>query len=273
MFLPDDSLKEWIKQFWILEGKGNGNNLLPKQILPDGCATLAIVLNGEFDLGMFESGKLQRGIYIVPPVVRPHFDMIRDDIFLIDIHLNPGVFYKLFKIPIKEFETKVYTCDELSLKFDNIILDRLEEIKEDKNLLYKELNSFCKNLFYKKSFYSEDIVLSLQELYRTGDLDSFFKSQKLSIRQLERNVKKYTGLTPKNISKLGRFYNVLEQIKFKQFDINFTELAFENKFADQSHLIREFKSFSDISPGQFIKDINNFPQYVGLCNLTKITEI
>jgi len=52
----------------------------------------------------------------------------------------------------------------------------------------------------------------------------------------------------------------------------FSDIAFENNFSDQSHFIREFKSFTKTSPKQFVKEMRSFPQYMGLCNLAKVTK-
>lgn len=270
MFLPDCRLNNWIKVYWFLEGKGVGNNSYTRQILPDGCATIVLVLDGTMNLSIYKDGILKKGIYVVPPVVKPHYDIISDDINLIDIQLNPSIFYKLFKIPISELENKVYTFDDICLDFDETILEKIYEVKNNKPMVNSLLNNYLIELFHKLNFKEDEIVLSINELYKFGNLDKFFKEQNLSIRQVERKVKTYTGLTPKNLSKLGRFYSILEYMKFRQFNIEFSQLAFEHKFSDQSHFIKEFKSFSNETPNKFVKNTNNYPQFSGLCNMTQI---
>lgn len=270
MFLPHYRLNNWIKVYWFLEGKGIGINSYSRQILPDGCATIVFVLQGTMNLSIYKNGLLKRGIYIVPPVIKPHYDLISDDIKLIDIQLNPSVFYKLFNIPINELKNEVYTFDDISFDFDDSILEKVSDAKNNDFLIYSLLNEYLINLFDKLNFKEDDIVLNINELYKFGDLDKFFKDQNLSIRQLERKVKTYTGLTPKNLSKIGRFYSILEYMKFRQFNIQFSQLAFEHKFSDQSHFIKEFKSFCNETPSKFIKHSNDYPQYNGLCNISKI---
>jgi AraC-like DNA-binding protein len=41
-------------------------------------------------------------------------------------------------------------------------------------------------------------------------------------------------------------------LKTGQFD-NLTDVAFENDFADQSHFIRSFKEFTQLTPKDYIK--------------------
>jgi AraC-like DNA-binding protein len=270
MYIPNEKLKDWIKVFWFLEGHGNGKLSHTRNILPDGCATITFVLQGNMDLTIYDNSVIKRGIYVIPPVVNAHYDVISDDIFLIDIQLNPSIFYKLFNLPVNELENKIYTFDELSLNFDKSILEKIYDVRNDKSAICSLLNNYFITLFDRLKFNSDEIILNINQLYKYGDLDNFLHSQNLSIRQIERKVKNYTGLTPQSISRLGRFYSVLEYMKFRQFNIEYCELALEHKFSDQSHFIREFKYFTKLTPKKFIKDVNDFPQFKGLCNITKI---
>ena len=243
MYIPNEKLKDWIKVFWFLEGNSNQGLTYTRNILPDGCATITFVIQGNMDLTIYKNGKIKRGIYIIPPVVNAHYDLISDDIFLIDIQLNPGIFNKLFNLSVKELENRIYSLDELSIKFDKTILDKITEEKNNKNAIYSLLNDFFIDLFHQHNFYSDEIILAINQLYSNGNLEDFFKSLTLSTRQIERKVKNCTGLTPQNISRLGRFYSVLEYMKFRQYNLEYCELALEYKFSDQSHFIREFKYF------------------------------
>ena len=270
MYIPNERLKDWIKVYWFLKGKGKGELSYIRNILPDGCATICFILQGKIDLTIYENGLISRGIYVIPPVINAHYDLISDDIFLIDIQLNPSVFYKLFNLPINKMHNKIYTFQELSLDFNKSILNKIYEEKDNSFQIYNILNDFFIKLFNKLNFNSNEMVLNINQLYLNGNLDNFFHSQNLSIRQIERKVKSYTGLTPHNIAKLGRFYSVLEYMKFRQYNLEYCELALEYNFSDQSHFIRDFKSFTKSTPKNFVKNTNDFPQFQGLCNITKI---
>jgi len=272
MYLPHEKLKDWIKVYWFLKGDGKDDHFYYNNLLPDGCATILLVLDGVFNLSdYYEDGVLSRGIYIIPPCKINNQLKFSNNIQMIDIQLNPSIFYKLFKQPVSLLKNRVYTFDDLSLNFDQNILEQIYNLNDSYKII-NLLNRFLFDLFYKKDFYADEIIVNINELYKIGDLDKFFNKQALSIRQLERKVKEFTGLTPKTLSRTARFYSILEQIKFKEYNLNFTQLAFENKFSDQSHFIREFKSFTKTSPTQFVKDIRSFPQYMGICNLTKLSK-
>ncbi|XPV69122.1 MAG: DUF6597 domain-containing transcriptional factor [Halarcobacter sp.] len=269
MFLPNFQLSNWIKAYWFLIGNGIGENKIAKRILQDGCATIFIVIEGSLTLSLFENRSFKRGIYIMPPL-DSHEAYISDDFYAIDIHFNPSIFYQLFKIPAIEFSNKIYTAKDLGVQFDETLIDKINDTKHNISKVNNIINSYFLELFNKNKFYADELISNINGLYKDGDLNRFFKEQNLSIRQIERKVKDFTGLTPKNISRIGRFYSVLDFMKFRQFNIDFNELTLKHNFSDQSHFIREFKHFTNDTPNRFVKGSNNFPQFKGLCNLTKI---
>jgi AraC-like DNA-binding protein len=270
MLIPHEKLKDWIKVFWFLEGLGKGNLIGCQKIIPDGCATVFIVLDGEINFSIYENGKMTRGIYVHPPVMNSYLSYISDNSYFIDIQLNPSVFHRLFNIPVDELKHTMYTIEELSINFDSSFLERIYKCKDDKVKVYNELNDFLIDLFYKSDFHKNDSICSINKLYKDGDLDAFFKCQNLSVRQIERNLKKTTGLTPKSLSRIGRFYSILDYIKFREHNTEFKELAKEQNFSNHSHFIREFKSLTQATPESFLNINSEFPQYQGLCNLRQL---
>jgi AraC-like DNA-binding protein len=60
---------------------------------------------------------------------------------------------------------------------------------------------------------------------------------------------RYTGLTPKLYTKINRFQNSLQLVGRK--DATLTSIAYDCGYFDQSHFIREFKSFTGITPSVY----------------------
>ena len=78
--------------------------------------------------------------------------------------------------------------------------------------------------------------------------DSYPKTQKHLIAQF----KKHFGLTPKVFHRIFRFNKILLQIQNKNL-LNWSDIAYEFGYSDQSHFIKEFKEFSGFNPQEFIK--------------------
>lgn len=77
----------------------------------------------------------------------------------------------------------------------------------------------------------------------------------LSQRQFERHFKYLTGFSAKAYFKIARFENMIEQLGCGTGNVpqNFTNLALEHGYYDQSHLNRHFKEFTGMAPGEYLK--------------------
>ncbi|EFR95680.1 AraC family transcriptional regulator, partial [Listeria ivanovii FSL F6-596] len=82
----------------------------------------------------------------------------------------------------------------------------------------------------------------------------------ISGRQLERLFQKHVGLAPKQTAKLIRFQKVLQSL-YGNPTLTGTELAYMNGFADQAHLIKQFKRYSNHTPEEmkqiFLQNVAN----------------
>ncbi len=76
----------------------------------------------------------------------------------------------------------------------------------------------------------------------------------LSERTLERIIKQSVGLSPKIFSRIMRFQDGLNCLRQTNFE-NFTELAYQYDYFDQSHYNREFKEFTGTSPSQYMLEL------------------
>jgi len=68
-------------------------------------------------------------------------------------------------------------------------------------------------------------------------------------RYLQKLFVQYTGMTPKLFSKINRFQLSLQLIS--RNESSFTAIAYDCGYADQSHFIRDFKSFTGTTPSSY----------------------
>jgi len=82
-----------------------------------------------------------------------------------------------------------------------------------------------------------------------------------TVRTLERKFKQSSGYTVKDVSGLIRFEQVRNQL-WHSPDSNLAGLALELGYTDQSHLSREFKRYSGITPAAFARKAKKGKQAV-----------
>jgi AraC-like DNA-binding protein len=71
----------------------------------------------------------------------------------------------------------------------------------------------------------------------------------ISSRYLQKIFLQHTGLTPKLYHKINRFQGSLVLLSRRKTSL--TDIAYECGYFDQSHFIREFRSFTGINPSAF----------------------
>ena len=166
------------------------------------------------------------------------------DLFI--IVFRPDAFHRLFNIPADELKDKILPLTDIS-------------------------NDLCKSVFStptinKKIALAEAFFNTLAPTANpliTASLDYIIKQQGqvtinqlasftgLHPRQLERKFTTIIGLSPKKFTGITRMNLFLKQLRPQKLSL--TQCAYESGYYDQAHLIREFKSFTGLTPSQYLK--------------------
>jgi AraC-like DNA-binding protein len=107
-----------------------------------------------------------------------------------------------------------------------------------------------------------EIMQELQHKDFFDNIENVATRYGITSRYLQKLFLQYTGLTPKLYSKINRFQNSLTLVTKK--DISLTAVAYSCGYFDQSHFIREFKSFTGLTPSSY--SITNSPVTLALAN-------
>ncbi len=70
-------------------------------------------------------------------------------------------------------------------------------------------------------------------------------------RTFQRMFLQKVGISPNQYRRVAQFNAAFQQLNKRQFRL-FTDIAFNNKYADQSHFIRAFKEFTHLTPKEYL---------------------
>lgn len=86
----------------------------------------------------------------------------------------------------------------------------------------------------------------------TEIINEMLEKLKLNERTFQRIFKKHVGVTASHYRRICQFYISFAQVRSKDFD-KLSDVAYDNGFSDQSHFIRSFKEFTQITPNDYLK--------------------
>lgn len=247
-------LKQFIKYFWLM--RSSNQIEINHKLLPVG--NIDLVLNFSEPIHYTSIGKTE----LIPD--KFHFNGIREEYCIINqqgkfdiwgISFYPAGLYPFFKIPINEFTGKTINLDLVAKRFVLEIEEKMSIAVSDEqklNILEKELLE----LIYA-DFIPDNAILNIIDNFYTNmeniSISNFCDKFGINLRKLERIFNKYIGVSPKVVHKLARYQGICNQL-IHQDNVDLTFEAYQSNYYDQTHFLKDFKSFTGCSPTQFMNE-------------------
>ncbi len=135
----------------------------------------------------------------------------------------------------------------------------LETMNPDKQIALVEKFLLERLALNKKKIYRIDKVASIVTSIKTNAAEESVKmiasKHNMTVRNLQKIFYIHTGLSPVSFNKIQRFQQSLKLIAKKNQPL--TAIAYNCGYFDQAHFIRDFKSFTGVTPTAYIT--NKFP--------------
>lgn len=253
--LPSKELAPYIKHYLFLDN--NETAIQQLRLFSDGNTGVVFSLNSKLISG-FTNHKVKT--YLPDSFVYGQLNGFKDlyydnKITLIIIVFQPNGIHQLLGIPANEFQDSIIDIDDV---FGQKGVDLQEKLSEEINNQDKIefLNHFFSNLMAEKS-QSEQLIIKSSLDFIIANKGYFSLKQLVDYtgyteRHLERKFKECIGLNPKKFGNVIRLHHFLKLLKDKSDDTNLTTICYDAGFSDQSHLIKEFRKHTGISPREYL---------------------
>ena len=234
--MPSEKLQDYIKCYWEFQIETFTKKCI--DIVPDGFFDLVITIQDMHIVSCELTGIWDEKIQV------PYFSSCKH----IGVRFKPIAVQSLFKQSIGNFLNGSITFDTKEFRIENDIF-----LNPDNTL---ELYASYFNKIFEKLLISAKTDHRRLKIYKYIDytegnisVDELSCEFGLSNRQLHRIVSHDLGINPKTYIQIVR---VLKMLKI----INENNLNPENSFFDQSHLIKNVKRFTGLSPKEFVSSKN-----------------
>lgn len=189
------------------------------------------------------------------------------DTSLIIVPLSTTGFYHFLQESTCSITNSFYSLDYLNLRSSHQELqERLWEVQDASNA-QQLIESFLLRHFYKLT-YVDNLSSNIQPvtnwINKTSGLihiDKIADKFRLSTRRLQQLFAQQVGLSPKQYSRVIRFRSLIQKIHQKP-QTSLMQIVADFDFTDESHLIRDFKQFLNITPTLYSENKPLFDQFV-----------
>jgi AraC-like DNA-binding protein len=257
-FLPSDILRPYVRCFYVFES--DSDKEFDDTVFPSG--TMEVVFNlGE---GIWESSTKNKftktpSIELWGQITKPLPIRSKGKHAMLGIKFFTHSAAYFFNDKISVFNDHVYDLHDVIGSPVKMLHTQLLEEPETANRINLIERFLIKRLAgsKKKSGINKvtHILTGIQKNPTEYNVSNIALVHGITPRYLHKLMHQYTGLSPTSINRINRFQHSLTLVAKKEK--SFTSIAYDCGYFDQSHFIRDFKSFTKMTPSDYL--LHKFP--------------
>lgn len=267
-YKPSPPLCDFIANFWIYEGYEGAH--LKERILPSGTFELVFNLRDD-ELRIYKAARPQEckrlsGAILSGPYSGSFLTDTAEEASVMGVHFKPGGAFPFFHFAAGELSDQHADLETIFGRAATEFHEQLS-LKASPMRRFRLLEEFLMSRLHhspaRRAAQRNDAVsTALDALACSG----YQTRTRALARQAQLSEKRFidvfrfeVGLKPKIFSRIQRFQKIIAQLR-QPYDADWAQLAAENGYFDQSHLIRDFVAFSGFTPGDFVRRLKHFRQ-------------
>ncbi|WP_209121110.1 AraC family transcriptional regulator [Alkalihalobacillus sp. BA299] len=223
--------------------KTNRHSTKSLSIVPDGCFDVLFCCNPAAPSAIVWTSPLKHSKHD-----QPNF-YLNCEYF--GVRFLPEQNFMKLNYSMKEILNKqIPLCDAVSID------ERIIEVIAAATSFEERIRLFKKHMTVPRvsARYDQNIInFTLHEIYsskRQLNMKRLSEQSGYSDRYLRKKFEEYIGFSPKQFSQIVKFQSAMKKILLSE-DFVLLEVVHENDYYDQSHLIKKFKKYTNLTPYQF----------------------
>ncbi|GGD75582.1 AraC family transcriptional regulator [Emticicia aquatilis] len=256
---PSKELLPFIKHYLFLESEGQSIKKL--RLFSDGNTGMVFCLKGNLITNTQNHTQLESlpSSFTYGQISEFKDLFLTNRTSLIVVVFQPSGINQLLGIAAHQLRDKIIDIADIfglnGLSLHEILLEQ-----ENLNAKLYTLNTFFRELAKQALLANHALIqASLHFIIKTKGLTTIgdlVKHTGYTERHIERLFSEVIGLSPKKFGNIIKLHNFLKLLKSKSKETNITHFCYESGYADQSHLIKEFRKYTGITPTQYLNDTN-----------------
>jgi len=236
---PGRELQRYIDAFWYV--LSDSSKTVTSRIVPDGYSD--IIFRHDY---LTEN---RSEFTVAGQMTRERVVDIEAGQQYVGVRFKPGALFPILGSSMHEFTDENYSLDLVDKKlFGNLIGDMVN-LKCPKDKITVLSNAIGRELALKDKTdplveYVSGMIISSGGNVTAGEIS---RKSGYSIRHIQRLFKRNVGISPKMLGRIVRFKKIDKIIK-NSSPKNYHSAIFDSGYFDQSHFIREYKTFTGVTP-------------------------
>jgi AraC-like DNA-binding protein len=250
---PPEILKPFVKYFWTLNSDID-SPLKTLSAFPDGCPGI-IMFQSEGGAICDNFNKKLPEVYLHGQTIAPSKASYYGRFSVVGVSFQPHALESIFGIDANELTQTGIDFSLVQRKKHGNLVEQIvhEESAAGKiNILSDYLVNQQQNNDRQTDAVTRYALSLIIQSKGNIPLKELHQQVQLSERSLQRKFNQSIGISPKLFSRICRFQQSLNQLRTSAYN-KLSDIAYENEYADQSHLVRAFKEFTGLSPLAFKK--------------------
>lgn len=247
-YTPTDRLKPFIKTFMILESEHD----LQNRILPDTSVVMVFRYKGNstYSNGLSDDHLPLSAITGLRKSARLiNYSKNTANLLVIFHEAGPSAF---FEVPVHELFGSTIALDNIFPKHELAeIEEKLFEAPSNRQR-FKLVEQFLLSKL-RVGVPDQLVVKAIQNIKLIGgnlSIKNLAEGLFISRDPFEKRFRKLTGTSPKHFASIIRLRSLISTYSNS---VSFTEMAYQAGYFDQSHFIKDFKSFTGLTPQAFFQ--------------------
>lgn len=246
---PVPALAPYVRHYWILQD--DAISPVTERTLPIGC--MQLVFHKGKQLFLSNESKLQPQSFICGQGIGFSDVQSTGKIEMIAVVFQPYTAKVFLRIPGYLFHGQTVATNEVE---DTELSDLSKQVLDAANhdVCIHLIEEFLLHRLYSFTDYNLKRMPLVFRAINDASCVSVARLSEmacLSTKQFGRVFADYVGATPKEFIRIVRMQRALSMLQ-QETTLSFAQVAYTCGFADQSHMIKEFKLFSGYTPAEFL---------------------
>lgn len=248
IYKPLPALAPYIRHYWTLQDEA----VCPvsERTLPIGC--IQVIFHRAHRLFSLTENRLQPQAFVCGQGMTFSDVLSTGAVDMITVVIQPCAAKFFFTDPLPLFFGQTISLEDLEDKGWELLSRQLTDTPDHTRCI-RLLNDFLLNRLSALPFYNVNRISAvLHQINHRPQVDiaRLADTACLSSKQLTRIFREHIGSSPKEFIRIVRVQRALF-IMQQNPSVSFARLAYASGFADQSHMIKEFKLFSGYTPKEY----------------------